>query len=194
MGRHVSIAIRMALVTMVAFGLIYPLAMTGIAHVVFPWQANGSLVRAHGKVMGSELIGQQFAGAGYFQPRPSAAGDGYDAAASGGSNLGPTNRELATAVKHRADATKHLNPAMSKGRVPVDMVTTSGSGLDPDISVASALAQAPRIARARGLTDARVKELIDKNTAGRSLGFLGEPRVNVLRINNALDAMTGTKR
>ena len=194
MGRHTSIAIRMALVTMVVFGVIYPLAMTGIAQALFPGQANGSLIRQHGTVIGSELIGQQFTGPGYFHPRPSAAGEGYDAASSGGSNLGPTSRALVEGVKSRADIVMRENPNLTKGGVPVDMVTASGSGLDPDISVANAYAQAPRVARARGLSGARVKELLDTHVTGRALGFLGEPRVNVLRVNRALDALSGTDR
>ena len=188
MGRHLSIAIRMAFVTIIVFGVVYPLAMTGAARVLFPRQASGSLVREGGKVIGSELIGQSFVGPGYFHPRPSAAGSGYDATASGGSNLGPTSRALAKAVGDRADAATRENSGLAKGLIPVDMVTTSGSGLDPDISVANAYTQTPRVARARGLTDARVKSLVDMNTDKRTLGFMGEPRVNVLHINRALDA------
>ncbi|MHB9036605.1 MAG: potassium-transporting ATPase subunit KdpC [Armatimonadota bacterium] len=192
MGRHVSIAIRMALVTIVVFGVLYPLAMTGIAQVLFPRQANGSLVKEHGKVVGSELIGQQFVGAGYFHSRPSAAGKGYDAASSGGSNLGPTSKALADTVSGRVEVVVRQNPGLVKGRVPVDMVTASASGLDPDISVANAYAQVTRVAKARGLSNSRVKELVDTNMIGRMLGFLGEPRINVLQINRALDALSGT--
>lgn len=189
MGRHTSIAIRMAFVTIVVFGVLYPLAMTGIAQALFPRQANGSLVKEHGKVVGSELIGQQFTGPGYFHPRPSAAGKGYDAASSGGSNLGPTSKALADTVRARAE-----NSGLGKGQIPVDMVTSSGSGLDPDISVANAYAQVPRVAKARGLSDGRVGELLRANITRRTLGFMGEPRVNVLRINKALDALSGTVR
>jgi len=192
MGRHTSIAIRMALVTIVVFGVIYPLVMTGIAQALFPRQANGSLIREHGTVIGSELIGQQFTGPGYLHPRPSAAGEGYDATSSGGSNLGPTSRALMEGVKSRADIVMRQNPNLTKGRIPVDMVTASGSGLDPDISVANAYAQAPRVAKARGLSDTSIRQLVDANTTGRTLGFLGEPRVNVLRINRALDILSGT--
>lgn len=188
MGRHTSIAIRMALVTILVFGIIYPFAMTGIAQVIFPKQANGSLVKEHGNVIGSELIGQQFAGAGYFHPRLSAAGKGYDAAASGGSNLGPTNRAFVDGVKARVDEEVKENPGLLPGKVPVDMVAASGSGLDPDISVANAYAQATRVAKARGLSEAAVKKLVDAQTKGRTVGFIGEPRVNVLAINRALDA------
>lgn len=192
MGRHISIAIRMALVTIVVFGVIYPLVMTGIAQVLFPRQANGSLVKEHGTVIGSELIGQQFAGPGYFHPRPSAAGKGYDAASSGGSNLGPTSKALADTIRNRAETVVQQNSGLGEGRIPVDMVTASGSGLDPDISVANAYAQTLRVAKARGLSDARVRELVDMNVTRRTLGFLGEPRVNVLRINRTLDASGGT--
>jgi potassium-transporting ATPase KdpC subunit len=194
MGRHVSIAIRMAIVTIIVFGVLYPLAMTGIAQVLFSRQANGSLIRAHGKVIGSELIGQQFTGPGYFHPRPSAAGKGYDTASSGGSNLGPTSRTFVGAVKGRIEAVEQQNSGLSKDRIPVDMVTASGSGLDPDISIANAYAQVPRVAKARGISDKRVKELVDESSIGRTLGFLGEPRVNVLQINRALDTLNRSAR
>lgn len=194
MGRHTSIAIRMALVTIIVFGILYPLMMTGIAQVFFPGQANGSLVKRHGKIIGSALIGQQFTRPGYFHPRPSAAGKGYDAAASGGSNLGPTNRALADTVRDRANAATKQNPGLHKGHIPVDMVTASGSGLDPDISAANAYAQAPRVARARGISEASIRQLIDKNITRRKFGFMGEPRVNVLQINRALDALSGSTR
>ncbi len=187
MGRHTTIAIRMALVTMIIFGLIYPLAMTGVSQVLFPHQANGSLIREHGRVIGSGLIGQQFTGPGYFHPRPSAAGKGYDAAASGGSNLGPTSKVLADGVKDRIKTAMQENPGLAKGSIPADMVTTSASGLDPDISVANAYAQVSRVAKARGVSDSSIKELVDSSITGRTLGFLGEPRVNVLKINRALD-------
>jgi len=194
MGRHVSIAIRMTLVTIVVFGLVYPLAMTGIAQLAFPRQANGSLIVEHGRVIGSELIGQQFTQPGYFHPRPSAAGNGYDATASGGSNLGPTSKALANTLKDRVESAMRQNHDLTRGHVPADMVTTSGSGLDPDISVANAYAQVPRIAKARGLSEESVRKLMDRNATGRTFGFLGEPRVNVLRINLALDAATGSAR
>lgn len=169
-------------------GLAYPLAITGIAQAVFPSQANGSLVRsADGVVQGSSLIGQPFAEARYLHPRPSAAGDGYNAAGSSGSNLGPLNPDLAERVKTDADAIRAETGASA---IPADAVTASGSGLDPDISPAYAALQAPRIAVARGLTTAQVQGMIDTHTQGRLLGFIGQPRVNVLMTNRALDALT----
>ncbi|EJL33261.1 K+-transporting ATPase, C subunit [Caulobacter sp. AP07] len=182
--------IRPALVSMGLFtallGLGYPLAVTGIAQAAFPAQANGSLLRdAKGTVVGSALIGQPFAEAKYLHPRPSAAGTGYDASASSGSNMGPLNEALATRVKTDADALRAENPGAV---IPADAVTTSGSGLDPDISPAYARFQAPRIAKARGLPVARVEAVIDRNVQGPLLGFIGQPRVNVLAVNRALDA------
>jgi K+-transporting ATPase ATPase C chain len=182
--------LRPALVSMGLFtallGLAYPLAVTGIAQVAFPAQANGSLLRdAKGTVVGSALIGQPFAKAEYLHPRPSAAGTGYDASASSGSNMGPLNEALATRVKTDADALRAENPGAV---IPADAVTTSGSGLDPDISPAYARFQAPRIAKARGLPVARVEAVIDRNVQGQLLGFIGQPRVNVLAVNRALDA------
>lgn len=169
-------------------GLAYPLAITGVAQAVFPSQANGSLVRsADGVVQGSSLIGQPFAEARYLHPRPSAAGDGYNAAGSSGSNLGPLNPDLAERVKTDADAIRAQTGASA---IPADAVTASGSGLDPDISPAYAALQAPRIAVARGLTTAQVQGMIDTHTQGRLLGFIGQPRVNVLMTNRALDALT----
>ncbi len=190
--KYVWTAIRMTLVTAVIAGIIYPLVMTGLAQVVFPGRANGSLVKVNGQVIGSKLIGQQFTGAKYFQPRPSAAGDGYDAMASSFSNLGPTNRELADRVRTSVAQDIKDNPGLTFGDVPIDMVTTSGSGLDPDITVANARAQAQRVATARGMSLAAVLTLVDDNTTGRELGFLGEPHVNVLELNLALDAAQGS--
>jgi K+-transporting ATPase ATPase C chain len=184
----------MAFVTIALFGLIYPLAMTGIAQLLFPKQANGSLITDHGRVIGSELIGQQFSAPGYFHSRPSAAGKGYDASSSGGSNLGPTSKALADIIRERTDNVTKQNTELGKGKIPVDMVTASGSGLDPDISVANAYAQAPRVAKARGMSGESVRQLVDKYTIGRTLGFLGEPRVNVLKINRMLDAVSGSSR
>jgi K+-transporting ATPase ATPase C chain len=184
--------LRPAIVMMALFslvlGLAYPLAVTGFAQAVFPAQANGSLVRnADGVVQGSSLIGQPFAEARYLHPRPSAAGDGYNAAGSSGSNLGPLNPDLAERVKSDADAIRAETGATV---VPADAVTASGSGLDPDISPAYARLQAPRIATARGLTTAQVQGVIDRNTTGALLGFIGQPRVNVLMTNRALNALT----
>ena len=189
--KYLGTAIRMTIVTAVLFGLIYPLAMTGVAQVVFPGAANGSLVKVNGQVVGSSIIGQGFTQAKYFQPRPSAAGNGYDAMASSFSNLGPTNAKLIDRIK--ADTAKLLtqNPSLKAGSIPVDMVTTSASGLDPDITVANARAQAPRVAAARGMSLAAVLRLVAAHTTGRTFGFLGEPRVNVLELNLALDAAHG---
>lgn len=187
MTRHLSIAIRMTIVTAIVLGILYPLAITGIAQVLFPGAAGGSLVKVDGKVVGSAFIAQAFSQDKYFWPRPSAAGDGYDATASAASNLGPTNQTLIDRVKEDVEKQVKANPGLSSDAVPVDMVTTSGSGLDPDITVANAQAQAGRVAQARGLSRGDVLELIDAHTAGRTLGFIGEPRVNVLQLNLALD-------
>ncbi len=191
MSRYLSISIRMVIVTAVLLGILYPLAMTGIAQVLFHGQANGSLVRQNGRVIGSSLIAQAFTAPKYFQPRPSAAGNGYNAMDSSPSNLGPTSRTLIQQV--RADVRQQLaqDPGLRLGQVPVDMVTSSGSGLDPDITVANARAQAPRVAAARGMSLQRVLVLIAQHTTGRQFGFLGEPRVNVLELNLALDALQG---
>jgi K+-transporting ATPase ATPase C chain len=180
----------MALVTIVVLGLAYPLAMTGIAQLLMPAQANGSLVKAaDGKVIGSMLIGQSFTDAKYFHGRPSAAGaDGYDPSASGASNLAPTSKALVDDVKARVAAAVAENPGLKPGEVPVDMVTASGSGLDPDITLANAYVQVARVAAARGMTDAAVRAVVDATITGRQFGVLGEPFVNVLRLNLALDA------
>ena len=172
-------------------GLAYPLAVTGIAQLAFPDQANGSLVRdAGGQVVGSSLIGQPFAGATYLHPRPSAAGDGYDAAASSGSNMGPLNPDLAARVAETAQA---IRTEDGPGVIPADAVTTSGSGLDPDVSPAYARLQAARIARARGVPVQQVQSIIDERTEGAFLGFIGQPHVNVLMTNRALDARFGAE-
>jgi K+-transporting ATPase ATPase C chain len=191
MRSHLSIAIRMTLLTAILLGLLYPLAITGVAQVVFPGAANGSLVKVNGQVVGSRLIAQDFTQAKYFHPRPSAAGKGYDAMASAASNLGPTSRALIDQVSAAVDQALRQDPGLRRGQVPVDMVTTSGSGLDPDITVANARAQAPRVAVARGMSLASVLQIVAAHTTGRTFGFLGEPRVNVLQLNLALAAAHG---
>jgi K+-transporting ATPase ATPase C chain len=180
-----------AILAFVAFtvlvGVLYPLAITGVSQLVFADKADGSFVRRDGVVVGSALLGQAFEGDEWFQPRPSAAGDGYDGAASAASNLGPTNPDLIDTVEERVAAYRKLNGLASDASVPVDAVTASASGLDPDISPENARLQAPRVAQARGLRVARVLELVDDHTSDRTLGFMGEPRVNVLELNLALD-------
>ncbi len=190
MRRQILPAVLAFLVLTVLTGVLYPLAVTGIAQVAFRSPADGSLVERGGVVVGSRLIGQEFSAERYFQPRPSAAGDGYDGAASSASNLGPTNETLLDDVEERIDAYRTLNDLEPGTEVPVDAVTSSGSGLDPHISPANARLQAPRVARARGIPIARVLALVDDHTDGRSLGFLGEPGVNVLELNLALDERT----
>lgn len=189
LARQTRNAVLMLVVLTVLLGLIYPIVMTGIAQLLFPYQANGSLVKdSSGKVIGSALIGQNFADPKYFHPRPSAAGqNGYDATASGGSNLGPTNQKLIDAVKDRATTYREENGLAADAQVPADAVTASASGLDPDISPANAHIQVARVAKARGLSDAQVKALVDEHTQGRTLWIFGEPRVNVLELNLALD-------
>jgi K+-transporting ATPase ATPase C chain len=182
-------AFMMLLVLTVITGVIYPLAVTGIAQVVFPHQANGSLIAINGKTYGSELIGQQFDDPKYFWGRLSAtASFPYNASASGGSNLGPLNPALKEAVQARIDALKQADPENTKP-VPVDLVTASGSGLDPHISIDAAVYQLPRVARARGLNPALVRTIVDQFTEERFLGIFGEPRVNVLKLNLALDVV-----
>ena len=180
-------AILFTLVTTLLFGIIYPLAMAGIAGLLFPHQANGSLILRNGQVMGSELIAQSFTSDKYFHPRPSAAGNGYDATSSGGTNLAQSNAKLAQRIQGDIDALQKQNPGKP---VPIDMVTTSGSGLDPDITPDNAYYQAPRIAKARGITEEQVRTLVSQHIVARQLGLLGEPRVNVLELNLALDQLS----
>jgi potassium-transporting ATPase KdpC subunit len=186
MWRQLAPAFRMVIFMTVLTGFVYPGVVTGICQLVFPRQANGSMISADGRTVGSGLIGQRFSKPEYFHPRPSAAGNGYDASSSSGTNYGPTNRKLIDRVKASLVQFHKNNPGY-KGPVPADAVTASGSGLDPDISPAFAEAQAARIARVRGVRVAEVDHVIHEHTQGRLCGFLGEPRVNVLEINLALD-------
>ena len=184
---QIKITILATIVMTILFGLAYPLVFTGLAQVLFPHQANGSLVTVNGKVAGSELIGQSFTKPEYFHGRPSAAGNnGYDAANSSGSNLGPTNQKLVDRVKADVQKFRAENPDYT-GPIPADLLTSSGSGLDPHISPASAEAQVARVAKARGVTPDRIAELVAKHTDGRQWGIFGEPRVNVLLLNIDLD-------
>jgi K+-transporting ATPase ATPase C chain len=187
MKRHLKTACLYTAITAVLLGIVYPLVITGIAHLVFPAQASGELLRNNGTLVGSRLIGQPFTGPAYFHSRPSAAGSGYDASASSGSNLGPTSKTLAQRVE------QSVNVETTTAPVPVDLVTASGSGLDPDISPAAAYYQVSRLAVQRGLTEARLQRLIAAHTVGRQFGLLGEPRVNVLQLNMALNALSGSK-
>jgi K+-transporting ATPase ATPase C chain len=189
--RNLIVAMLMTVVTTVILGLIYPLVVTGIAQVVFPDEANGQLVERDGTVIGSRLIGQGFSSPGYFRSRPSATARPYDAANSGGSQYGPTNKKLIDAVKANVEAVKKENPSVP---VPVDLVTTSASGFDPHISPASADFQIPRVARERGMPETDLRQFVQAHTEGRQLGVLGEARVNVLELNLALDRQSPMKK
>jgi len=185
MKKNFLTAIWFTLLTTVVFGLIYPLAVTALSQLLFPDRANGQLIERNGQLVGSRIIGQEFAVAGYFHSRPSAAGTGYDPTSSGSNNLGPTNKVLIDRVKSDVEKLQAENPGTP---IPIDLVTASGSGLDPDISPASAEFQVPRVARERGMSEAEVRRLVRKHTQGRQFGFLGEPRVRVLELNLDLDA------
>ncbi len=191
MKRNIMIAVRFTLVTTVLFGLGYPLVVTGLSQWIFPKQANGSLIERNGQVVGSRLVGQGFSGDAYFHPRPSAAGNGYDPLASGGSYLGPTNQALVTRVQQDVAKWQQENPGTP---IPSDLVTTSGSGLDPDISPASAEFQVARIAKARGMSAEDVRKIVAKHTKPRQYGIFGEARVNVLELNLDLDAVAPIKQ
>lgn len=186
MKKNLLIAVLMTAVTTVLLGLVYPLVITGLAQLIFPAKANGQLISQNGQVIGSRILAQPFTGAAYFHPRPSAAGNGYDAANSGGTNFGPTNQKLIARVDQDVAAARAENPNAS---IPIDMVTTSASGLDPDITPANAEFQLPRIAKERGISKDALRALVNKHMEGRQLGFLGEPRINVLELNLDLDQL-----
>jgi K+-transporting ATPase ATPase C chain len=204
--KNLNIAVLMTIVTTLLLGVAYPLVVTGLAQVLFHEKANGQLIERDGRIIGSRIIGQGFSSPGYFRSRPSAAGTGYDAANSAGTNLGPTNKKLIDAVKAAVDAAKRENPGATcpepcqgaspeLGRgVPIDLVTSSASGLDPHISPAAADFQAPRVARERGVTEAEIRRLVESHSEGRQFGFLGEPVVNVLELNLALDELHPMKK
>jgi K+-transporting ATPase ATPase C chain len=185
MKKNLITALLMTLATTVLLGIIYPLVVTGLAQVLFPQKANGQLIKANGKLVGSKIIGQAFSGPSYFHSRPSAAGYGYQADNSNGTQLGPTNHQLTDRVKTDAASLQAENP---NAPVPIDLVTTSASGLDPDITPAAAAFQVPRVAKARGITEDQLRSLVAQRTQGRQFGFLGEARVNVLLLNLELDS------
>jgi K+-transporting ATPase ATPase C chain len=189
--KNLFIAVLMTIVTTILLGIVYPLAVTGLAQVLFRDKANGQLIERDGRVIGSRIIGQAFSSPGYFRSRPSAAGTGYDAANSAGTNLGPTNRKLIDAVGASVKDANKENPRVP---VPIDLVTSSASGLDPHISPAAAAFQAPRVARERNVGADEIQRLVAAHTAGRQLGFLGEPVVNVLELNLALDELHPMKK
>ncbi len=188
MGKNILKSFLFYIIFIIILGLLYPLLVTGISKIIFPAKSEGSLIYIGGKAVGSELIGQNFIGDKYFHPRPSAAGkDGYDAMSSGGSNLAPTNKDFISTVSERLAAFKKENNLPDNTIIPADIVTASGSGLDPDISIESAMLQVERISKARSIPANEIQDLITKNTENRILGFLGEPKVNVLKINILLD-------
>ncbi|HTX59987.1 MAG TPA: potassium-transporting ATPase subunit KdpC [Verrucomicrobiae bacterium] len=186
MIKHLGTSLRMTIVTVVLLGLVYPFAMTGLAQVAFPWQANGSIVSAGGKVVGSEIVGQLWTKPQYFQGRPSAAGKGYDPTQTGGTNYGATSAKLISSTKATIATLEKQNPGAS-GPPPIDLVTSSASGIDPDISPEAAYWEAPRVAKARHMSVDAVDAIVAAHVAGRTFGFLGEPHVNVLELNLALD-------
>jgi len=190
MKRNLAIALRFTVVTTMLFGLGYPLLVTGLSQWIFPWQANGSLLEENGRIVGSRLIGQSFSGDNYFHGRPSAAGGGYDPTASGGSNLGPTNQALVARVEQEVRKWQKENPGRA---IPADLVTASGSGLDPDISPASAEFQVARVARTRGISLDEVRRIVARHTLPRQYGIWGEARVNVLELNLDLDAQRAAR-
>jgi K+-transporting ATPase ATPase C chain len=191
MKKNFITAILMTFATTILLGIIYPLVVTGLSQVLFPAKANGQLIEANGKIIGSRIIGQAFASPGYFHSRPSSAGNGYDPTNSNGSQLGPTNQKLIDRVKGDVAAAQVENPGTP---VPIDLVTTSASGLDPEISPAAAAFQLARVAKARGADENRLREIVARHTEGRQLGFLGEPRVNVLELNLELDKQFPTNK
>ncbi len=191
MRRNLIIAILYTAVSTLLLGIGYPFLVTALAHVFFPAQANGSLIYSHGTLIGSALIGQPFSGPRYFHGRPSAAGSGYDATASGGSNLGPANQKL---VDRISDDVKSLGREHPGEPLPIDLVTASASGLDPDITPAAAAFQISTVAQARGLSEAEIRAAVQRHTSPRQLGFLGEPRVNVLELNLDLDHLGSSKK
>ncbi len=189
---RIAIAIKMTLILTLLTGIIYPLIVFGLAHLFFPAQADGSLLTRDNHVIGSSIVGQNFAADRYFHPRPSAAGDkGYDATSSGGSNAGPTNKAFIETVRTRVKALREVDPALNHESIPVDLVTASGSGLDPEITPAAAAVQVARVAKARAMSPEAVRALIEQHTRSRWAGILGEPGVNVLQLNLALDAAAG---
>jgi potassium-transporting ATPase KdpC subunit len=188
MIKHLAVAFRVTIVSIVLLGLIYPLVMTALAQAIFPRQANGSLVTVNGKIVGSAIIGQLWTKPQYFHGRPSAAGKGYDPTATGGTNLGPTSKKLIASTKTTIAQLEKENPD-AKGPPPIDLVTSSGSGIDPDISPEAAYWEAPRVAKARHMSLPALDVIVAQHVEGRTFGFLGEPRVNVLELNLALDGL-----